>query len=114
MPWVVRADSPDCAAVAAAGMRTGPGSCPHPVVSFMLVRYPHDRGTWCTFLCSRHADEVGPLAEPLDQIAATELDDRRTQHALALAGKPYRRPAPLQTRPLASRADWGHRRRRGP
>jgi hypothetical protein len=98
MPWIVQADSPGCAAVVATGMRTGPGSCPHPVASFMLVRYPAERGTWCAFLCSGHAGEVGPLAEPLDQVAAAELADRCAQHALAMAGKSYRRPAPLRTR----------------
>jgi len=68
------------------------------VASFMLVRYPRDRGTWCAFLCGRHAGEVGPLAEPLDQVAAAELADRRAQLTLAMAGKPFRRPAPLQIR----------------
>lgn len=100
MPWIVRADSPGCAAVMATDMRTGQGNCPYPVASFMLVRYPTGRGTWCAFLCSRHAGEVGTLAEPLDQVAAAELADRRAQHALALAlaGKSYRRPAPLSSR----------------
>lgn len=98
MPWIVRADSPGCAAVVATGMSTGPGSCPRPVSTFMLVRYPRDGGTWCAFLCSRHAGEVGSLAEPLDQVAAAELADRRAQHALAMAGESYRRPAPLQSR----------------
>jgi hypothetical protein len=38
-----------------------------------------------------HAGEV-PVAEPLDRVAA---DDRRDQHAQAMAGKPYRAPVPL-------------------
>lgn len=97
LPWVARADSPACAAVVATGVRTGPGGCSNPVTSFMLVRYPRDRGTWCAFLCHRHTREVGPLAEPLDQVAAAELADRRAQHALAMAGKPYRRPTPLRS-----------------
>ena len=97
LPWAVWAASPDCAAVVVTGVRTGPGSCPNPPTSFMLVRYPRARGTWCAFLCASHAREVVPLAEPLDQVAAAELADRRTQQALALAGKPYRRPGPLQT-----------------
>jgi hypothetical protein len=98
MPWIVRADSPGCAAVVATGMRTGPGRCPHPVASFMLVRYPAGGGVWCAFLCAGHSREMGPLAEPLDQVATAELADRRVQHALAMAGKPCRPPAPLQTR----------------
>ncbi|MBF6558178.1 MAG: hypothetical protein IVW52_18895 [Acidimicrobiales bacterium] len=52
---------------------------------------------WCSFLCAAHANAV-PLAEPLDQVAAAELADRREQHALAMAGKPFRRPTPLQLR----------------
>lgn len=98
LPWVVQADSAHCAAVVNTGTRTGPGSCPGSPTSFMLVRYPGDRGTWCAFLCAVHARQVTPLAEPLDQVAAAELADRRTQHDLAMAGEPYRRPAPLQTR----------------
>jgi hypothetical protein len=35
------------------------------------------------------------LAEPLDRAATAELADRREQHALAMAGKPYRAPVPL-------------------
>ena len=98
LPWVVWADSAHCAAVVATGIRTGPESCPCPPTSFMLVRYPRDRGTWCAFLCAGHAREVAPLAEPLDQVAAAELADRRAQRELAMAGEPYRHPAPLQIR----------------
>jgi hypothetical protein len=36
------------------------------------------------------------VAEPLDAVAAAELADRREQHALAVAGKAYRRPCPLR------------------
>ena len=80
------------------GMTTGPGACPGPVTHFMLVRYPTGRpGTWCAFLRAGHAREV-PLCEPLDQVAADELADRREQHALAMTGRPYRRPTPLQMR----------------
>lgn len=96
-PWVVRADAPHCAVAVATGERTGPGDCLNAVTSFMLVRYPREGATWCAFLCTAHAREVGPLAEPLDQIAEAELADRRTQHALAMAGKPFRRVAPLQS-----------------
>lgn len=45
-----------------------------------------------------HAGEV-PVAEPLDRVAAAELADRRERHALAMAGKPYRSPGPLQLNP---------------
>jgi hypothetical protein len=64
----------------------------------MLIRYPtRPADIWPVFLCAGHAREV-PLAEPLDQVAAAELADRREQHALAIAGRPYRRPMPLQLR----------------
>jgi hypothetical protein len=97
LPWICRAASSHCAALVSTNECTGPGSCPHPPTSFLLVRYP-DRSTWCAFLCAVHARQVAPLAEPLDEIAAAELADRRTQHALGMAGKQFRRPVPLQVR----------------
>ncbi len=99
LPWVCHAEAAHCAALVTTGERTGPGHCVQQPSYYMLVRYNHERGaTWCVFLCAVHAREVAPLAEPLDQVAAAELADRRTQSALAMAGKSYRRPTPLQTR----------------
>jgi hypothetical protein len=97
LPWPVFAAAPHCAALVSTGITTGPAACGNPAVSFMLVRYPRPRGVWCVFLCASHHRDV-PLAEPLDQVAAAELADRRAQHALALAGQPYRRAVPLQLR----------------
>jgi hypothetical protein len=77
------------------GVWTGAAQCTGAVTSFLLVRYPRSRGVWCAFLCAAHAAAV-PVAEPLDAVAAAELADRREQHALAVAGKPYRRPCPLR------------------
>jgi hypothetical protein len=77
-------------------MTTGPGLCHYPATHFMLIRYPTSPADiWPVFLCTGCAREV-PLAEPLDQVAAAELADRREQHALAMAGKPYRRPVALR------------------
>lgn len=81
-----------------------PGNCPGQATHFILVRYPTGKaGTWCAFLCTGHARSV-PLAEPLDQVAAAELADRREQYALALAGRPYRRAVPLQLSAAAAGA----------
>ena len=108
LPWVIWPSAAHCAVAVPTGMTTGPGTCPHPTTHFMLVRYPvarpGRRGVWCAFLCAGHAQSV-PLAEPLDRVATAELADRRDQHALAMAGRPYRRPEPLQL----SAADAGAR-----
>jgi hypothetical protein len=61
----------------------------------MLVWYPdRPRAVWPVFLCTSHSVDV-PVAELLDRVAAAELDDRRKQHDLAMAGKPHRRAVPL-------------------
>ena len=97
LPWPVSATAPHCATSVYSGMTTGPGPCHHLATHFMLIRYPtRPADIWPVFLCTAHAREVGSLAEPLDRVAAAELDDRRKQDALAMAGRPYRRPVPLQ------------------
>ena len=108
MPWPVSASAPRCAASVHSGMTTGPGPCHNPATHFTLIRYPtRPAAIWPTFLCRGHAREVGSLAEPLDAVAAAELADRREQHALAMAGRPYRRPVPLQLSAAAGAAGPG-------
>jgi hypothetical protein len=99
LPWPVAASAPSCGAIVQTGVTTGPAQCSQPVTSYLLVRYPaRPRAVWPVFFCAAHAGEV-PVAEPLDRVAAAELADRREQHALAMTGKPYRAPVPLQLNP---------------
>ncbi len=104
LPWPAHTQGITCAASESTGP-LGPGSCYRPVMMSALVRYPRSRELWRMFLCAGHAQQV-PGAEPLDQAGEDELADRRAQHDLAMAGKPYRRPRPFQPRcPAARRPD---------
>jgi hypothetical protein len=73
--------------------RTGPARCVGPVTGQAFVKFPRGQ-VWRIFLCVEHGSSVDG-SQLLDADGAAELVHRRAQTALALAGKPYQRAAPL-------------------
>ena len=56
--------------------------------------FQHERERFLLFTCSEHRGEV-PGSHPITVVERAELEHRREQERLALAGKPYERTRPL-------------------
>ena len=69
-------------------------SCPGVPTHAAVWLVPHSRKRWKVFLCGNHCGEVDS-AWLITEDDRSELEYRREQERLALAGKPYRRLGPL-------------------
>ena len=56
--------------------------------------FQHERERFLIFTCAEHCSQV-PGSHPITGDERAELEHRREQVRLALAGKPYRRVQPL-------------------
>lgn len=94
LPWPVDPAVDRCAAATTSSGQAGTGACARFVTGQAFVQFTYDGAVWRVFLCAHHGSQVDG-SELIDDVGVVELGRRRSQAALALAGRPYRRPEPL-------------------